>query len=108
MTCSLIVIPQMFTQGEWIIYLFITLCYSVFLVNTIKVIVCSDDFETLAMGQLSKFVMERMEKYFALVSSRVEKQQEVGETLILVRALDRFHRRLQAINTLFQHTDFTL
>ncbi|XP_034256470.1 vacuolar protein sorting-associated protein 51 homolog [Thrips palmi] len=68
----------------------------------------SDDFETLATGQLSKFVMERMEKYFALVSSRVEKQQEVGETLILVRALDRFHRRLQAINTLFQHTDFTL
>lgn len=52
--------------------------------------------------------MERMEKYFALVGSRVEKQQDVGETLILVRALDRFHRRLQAINTLFHHTDFTL
>ncbi|XP_020283585.1 vacuolar protein sorting-associated protein 51 homolog [Pseudomyrmex gracilis] len=62
-----------------------------------------DDFDTKAMGHLNKFVVSNMRKYFDLVGKRVE---DVADTAILVRALDRFHRRLQAINMLCQETDF--
>ncbi|RLU18531.1 hypothetical protein DMN91_008888 [Ooceraea biroi] len=61
------------------------------------------DFETKAMNHLSEFVVTNMKKYFDLVSKRVE---DVADTVILVRALDRFHRRLQAMNTLCNETDF--
>jgi len=62
-----------------------------------------DDFETKAMNHLSEFIMANMKKYFDLVGKRVE---DVADTAILVRALDRFHRRLQAMNMLCNETDF--
>ena len=34
-------------------------------------------------------------------------QKETGDNTILVRALDRFHRRLQAMNKLLPDTDFS-
>nr|CAD7450707.1 unnamed protein product [Timema bartmani] len=58
------------------------------------------------MSQLSSFVFGNMERYFQLVQERIEKEQDGGDTAVLVRALDRFHRRLQAMNTLFTHSDF--
>lgn len=62
----------------------------------------------MAVSQLGKFVLCNMQRYFNLVGKRVEREQEggAGDTLVLVRALDRFHRRLQAMNTLFSDTDF--
>ncbi|KAG5345545.1 VPS51 protein, partial [Acromyrmex charruanus] len=63
-----------------------------------------DDFEIKAMDHLNKFILSNMKKYFDLMSKRVE---DVGDTAILVRALDRFHRRLQAMNMLSKETDFT-
>ncbi|KAK2575387.1 hypothetical protein KPH14_001051 [Odynerus spinipes] len=63
----------------------------------------SDDFETKAVTRLNDFIIKNMKKYFELVGKRVE---DVADTAILVRALDRFHRRLQALNTLCQETDF--
>ncbi|KAH0951879.1 hypothetical protein HN011_001289 [Eciton burchellii] len=62
-----------------------------------------DDFETKAMNHLSEFIMANMKKYFDLVGKRVE---DVADTAILVRALDRFHRRLQAMNMLCNEMDF--
>ncbi|RZF39613.1 hypothetical protein LSTR_LSTR001134 [Laodelphax striatellus] len=59
-------------------------------------------------AKLSFFVKTNMDKYFELVQWRVELEQEVGDTAMLVRALDRFHRRLTAINTLTADTDFAM
>lgn len=60
-----------------------------------------------AVIKLKEFVMNNMKLYFDLVQSQVESQQEGGDSGILVRALDRFHRRLAAVNTLFTCADFT-
>nr|CAD7201641.1 unnamed protein product [Timema douglasi] len=65
-----------------------------------------DDLDNFAVSQLSSFVSGNMERYFQLVQERIEKEQDGGDTAVLVRALDRFHRRLQAMNTLFTHSDF--
>jgi len=62
-----------------------------------------DDFEIKAMDYLNKFIVNNMKKYFDLMGKRVE---DVADTAILVRALDRFHRRLQAMNMLSKETDF--
>lgn len=66
----------------------------------------SDIFESFAAAQLNTFILNNMQKYFTLVQSKVDLEQDVGDTVILVRALDRFHRRLQAMNTLCKDTDF--
>lgn len=50
--------------------------------------------------------MQNMAKYFALVQGKIDLEQDASDTAILVRALDRFHRRLQAMNTLCEETDF--
>lgn len=47
-----------------------------------------------------------MQKYFDLVQSKIDLEQDVGDTPLLVRALDRFHRRLQAMNSLCINADF--
>ncbi|KAJ9591233.1 hypothetical protein L9F63_002239 [Diploptera punctata] len=67
-----------------------------------------DELDSKALSQLGKFVLCNMDRYFELVGKRVEREQEggAGDTVVLVRALDRFHRRLQAMNTLFSDTDF--
>jgi hypothetical protein len=69
----------------------------------------SDELDSVALSQLGNFVLRNMEHYFNLVGKRVECEQEggTGDTAVLVRALDRFHRRLQAMNTLFSDTDFS-
>lgn len=54
-----------------------------------------------ARAKLNRFVFEHIHMYFELVQSRIESQQEGGDSAILVRALDRFYRRLSAANSLF-------
>ena len=68
----------------------------------------SDELDSVALSQLGNFVLCNMQHYFNMVEKRVEREQEGGveDTVVLVRALDRFHRRLQAMNTLFSDTDF--
>ena len=63
----------------------------------------ADDFDTRAIACLNSFIMKNMKKYFELSGKRVEK---VADTAVLVRALDKFHRRLQAMNMLCKETDF--
>ncbi|XP_074108310.1 vacuolar protein sorting 51 isoform X1 [Cotesia typhae] len=62
-----------------------------------------DDLDANVMIRLDKFVVSNMNKYFELVKKRVE---GVSDTAILVRALDRFYRRLQAMNILCSEADF--
>lgn len=63
----------------------------------------ADDFDTKALVRLNNFIMKNMKNYFDLVGKRVE---NVADTAILVRALDKFHTRLQAMNMLCKEIDF--
>lgn len=59
-----------------------------------------------AQVQLKDFVNRNMNSYFEFVEEVLEKEQSKGDTIILVRALDRFYRKLQALNTLVVGVDF--
>lgn len=65
----------------------------------------SDIFENFAAIELDSFVQENMKKYFELVQSKVDSEQDVGDTSILVQALDRFYKRIES-NTLCKDIDF--
>ncbi|KAK5644906.1 hypothetical protein RI129_006206 [Pyrocoelia pectoralis] len=66
----------------------------------------SEIFENFAAIELNTFILNKMKKYFELVQSKVDMEQEISDTIVLVKALDRFYRRLQAMNTLCRDTDF--
>lgn len=57
-----------------------------------------DSFQELAKGNLNDFVSKNMNEYLKLVQDRVE--NETGDSQILLRALDRLHRRLCAMRNL--------
>lgn len=57
-----------------------------------------DIFPETARGNLNDFVSINMNEYLKLVQDRVE--NEVGDSQILLRALDRLHRRLCAMRNL--------
>lgn len=60
---------------------------------------CEDDsFQELSRGHLNDFVSKNMNEYLILVQDRVE--NETGDSQILLRALDRLHRRLCAMRSL--------
>lgn len=67
----------------------------------------SDIFENFAAKELNTFILQNMKKYFELVQNKVDLEQDIGDTSVLVRALDRFYRRLQAMNTLCRNVDFS-
>uniref|UniRef100_A0A8C5E125 Vacuolar protein sorting-associated protein 51 homolog n=1 Tax=Gouania willdenowi TaxID=441366 RepID=A0A8C5E125_GOUWI len=46
---------------------------------------------------LHAFVDDLAACYFSLVERRIQEEKSVGDNSLLVRALDRFHRRLQAV-----------
>ncbi|KAK3590122.1 hypothetical protein CHS0354_041171 [Potamilus streckersoni] len=66
-----------------------------------------ENIDTIALKKLVNFVNALMEQYFNYVQRRVQLEKETGDNTILVRALDRFHRRLQAMNKLLPDTDFS-
>uniref|UniRef100_A0A3Q2DAQ0 Vacuolar protein sorting-associated protein 51 homolog n=1 Tax=Cyprinodon variegatus TaxID=28743 RepID=A0A3Q2DAQ0_CYPVA len=52
-------------------------------------------------GELLKaFVDDLAARYFSLVERRIQEEKGVSDNSLLVRALDRFHRRLQAVSKL--------
>lgn len=57
-----------------------------------------DSFQELARLNLNDFVSKNMNEYLTLVQDRVE--NETGDSQILLRALDRLHRRLCAMRNL--------
>uniref|UniRef100_A0AAY4CMX1 Vacuolar protein sorting-associated protein 51 homolog n=1 Tax=Denticeps clupeoides TaxID=299321 RepID=A0AAY4CMX1_9TELE len=52
------------------------------------------------LGKLHTFVNSLAARYFSLVERRIQEEKGVGDNSLLVRALDRFHRRLQAVSKL--------
>ncbi|KAJ8968155.1 hypothetical protein NQ314_002412 [Rhamnusium bicolor] len=65
----------------------------------------SEIFENFAAVELDSFVKLNMKNYFELVQCKVDSEQDVGDTSILVEALDRFYRRIET-NTLCKDIDF--
>ncbi|XP_055935425.1 vacuolar protein sorting-associated protein 51 homolog isoform X2 [Argiope bruennichi] len=62
----------------------------------------------IPMKKLESFVFKLMEQYFTFIEIRFSKENSSNDDAILVRALDRFYRRVQAMNRLLPHIDFTL
>ncbi|XP_055935423.1 vacuolar protein sorting-associated protein 51 homolog isoform X1 [Argiope bruennichi] len=71
----------------------------------------------IPMKKLESFVFKLMEQYFTFIEIRFSKEKmrwnkywwnSSNDDAILVRALDRFYRRVQAMNRLLPHIDFTL
>lgn len=73
-------------------------------INQIEFCICFSD--TQATVKLNTFVFEHIHQYFDLVQSHIESQQDGGDSAILVRALDRFYRRLTAVNSLFSDEEY--
>ncbi|KAJ3588602.1 hypothetical protein NHX12_009456 [Muraenolepis orangiensis] len=57
----------------------------------------SQDIPRMASGKLHGFVDNLAARYFSIVERRIQEERGVGDNSLLVRALDRFHRRLQAV-----------
>ncbi|KAM3869636.1 vacuolar protein sorting-associated protein 51 homolog [Diretmus argenteus] len=57
----------------------------------------SKNIPQMANGKLQVFVNDLAVRYFSLVERRIQEERGVGDNSLLVRALDRFHRRLQAV-----------
>uniref|UniRef100_A0A4W4FAP8 Vacuolar protein sorting-associated protein 51 homolog n=1 Tax=Electrophorus electricus TaxID=8005 RepID=A0A4W4FAP8_ELEEL len=60
----------------------------------------SKNIPQMANGKLHTFVDSLAGRYFSLVERRIQEEKGVGDNSLLVRALDRFHRRLQAVSKL--------
>ncbi|XP_048853895.1 vacuolar protein sorting-associated protein 51 homolog [Brienomyrus brachyistius] len=60
----------------------------------------SKNIPKMASGKLHSFVDTLAARYFNLVERRIQEEKGVGDNSLLVRALDRFHRRLQAVSKL--------
>nr|XP_015838681.1 PREDICTED: vacuolar protein sorting-associated protein 51 homolog isoform X2 [Tribolium castaneum] len=74
--------------------------------NNLDNIENSDIFENFAATELNNFVKQNMAKYFDLVQNKVDLEQDVGDTAVLVQALDRFYKRIES-NTLCRDVDFS-
>uniref|UniRef100_A0A665XDG7 Vacuolar protein sorting-associated protein 51 homolog n=1 Tax=Echeneis naucrates TaxID=173247 RepID=A0A665XDG7_ECHNA len=57
----------------------------------------SKNIPQMANCKLHAFVDNLAARYFSLVERRIQEEKSVGDNSLLVRALDRFHRRLQAV-----------
>lgn len=67
----------------------------------------SDHFEEIAADNLNQFVSKNMDKYLALVQDRVDIETGRGDSEILLRALDRLHRRLVQMKQLNCNVDMS-
>ncbi|ALC42067.1 CG15087 [Drosophila busckii] len=59
-----------------------------------------DDFQEHALHELNIFLNQQIDKYLTLVQDRVESDIGFGDTQVMLRALDRLHRRLQAMRNI--------
>ncbi|XP_050428493.1 vacuolar protein sorting-associated protein 51 homolog isoform X2 [Adelges cooleyi] len=59
----------------------------------------------ITINQLNIFVDDNMTRYLEIIQQYIDKN--TSDTAILVRALDRFYKKLQAIGKLFSYKDYT-
>nr|XP_039260166.1 vacuolar protein sorting-associated protein 51 homolog [Styela clava] len=64
-----------------------------------------EDMSRVASDKLTVFVNEQLKHYFTLVEKRLDFEKESSDNALLVRALDRFYRRLQATRNLLPSVD---
>lgn len=60
------------------------------------------------MDKCDEFISENMNQYFTVVQNRIECEKEADDSAILVKALDKFCRKLLTANILSPRTDFTV
>ena len=77
--------------------LVITSYQELFINHAQKVDLASKNIPQMANGKLQAFVDDLADHYFSLVERRIQQERGVADNSLLVRALDRFHRRLQAV-----------
>lgn len=77
--------------------LVITSYQELFINHAQKVDLASKNIPQMANGKLQAFVDDLAAHYFSLVEQRIQQEKGVADNSLLVRALDRFHRRLQAV-----------
>uniref|UniRef100_A0A1Q3F808 Vacuolar protein sorting-associated protein 51 homolog n=1 Tax=Culex tarsalis TaxID=7177 RepID=A0A1Q3F808_CULTA len=65
----------------------------------------ADDFEQVARVDLNNFVNTNIDEYLALVQDRAEVEIGHGDSQIILRGLDRLHRRLTAMRSLCRALD---
>ncbi|XP_053685419.1 vacuolar protein sorting-associated protein 51 homolog [Sabethes cyaneus] len=65
----------------------------------------ADDFEEIARRDLNKFVNRNIDEFLALVQDRAEVEIGHGDSQIILRGLDRLHRRLTAMRSLCRAVD---
>uniref|UniRef100_A0A182NHQ4 Vacuolar protein sorting-associated protein 51 homolog n=1 Tax=Anopheles dirus TaxID=7168 RepID=A0A182NHQ4_9DIPT len=65
------------------------------------------NFEQVARIDLNAFVNRNVDEYLALVQDRAELEIGHGDSQIILRGLDRLHRRLTAMKTLCRAVDMT-
>ena len=63
--------------------------------------------EKMASVKLTSFVERLIGQFLEQLRARIKLENSLDETPILVRALDRFHRRLQALSRLLTTVDFS-
>ena len=63
--------------------------------------------EKMASIKLTTFVERLIRQFLEQLRARIKQEKSLEETPILVRALDRFHRRLQALSRLLTTIDFS-
>lgn len=62
-----------------------------------------DTLEEIANSKLGEFVLVRMAQYFQCLEQRVQAEKNTVDNSMLVRALDRFYRRLEMVHNLLRH-----
>lgn len=64
-----------------------------------------DDFQETCRADLDAFISSNMQKYLQLIGERVEAETGKSDSQVLLRALDRLHRRLTAMKNLDKSLD---
>ncbi|XP_058124428.1 vacuolar protein sorting-associated protein 51 homolog isoform X1 [Anopheles ziemanni] len=67
----------------------------------------ADNFEQVARLDLNEFVNRNVDEYLALVQDRAELEIGHGDSQIILRGLDRLHRRMTAMRTLCKAVDMS-
>ncbi|XP_057675965.1 vacuolar protein sorting-associated protein 51 homolog [Corythoichthys intestinalis] len=80
--------------------LVITSYQELFINHAQKGDLASKNIPQMANSKLLAFVNDLSARYFSLVERRIQEEKGVADNSLLVRALDRFHRRLQAVTKL--------
>lgn len=66
----------------------------------------SGENEEIPLNQLNIFVENNMVRYLEIVQCCIDKN--TSDTAVLVRALDRFYKKIQVVGKLYSYKDFTL